>query len=334
MKRSRIYLLIVVSLALLFGWGIWRVYRAVKASMEPSVCACTVSPLASDQAAQALVQLVEQSILEKKVSLASAAQAVQQEFPYCTAISFRQQPSGLVQARIELDEPFCAVNDDRVVTSNGVLVLKHLYADDVVADLPQLHIENLSEKGSVQTSLAQTSLAQTSFSKTGLVQASISQKSLVQKGSSEIELLEKNSLVSPLLLSFLRHIPEHFFATHEVVYRSDDEIALVSREMPKNILSQEDAAKHALLQQDASKREMTKRAMAKNEVITALQPTYLCAVNTVVDHELLKRCEVVLADVEQQKMTSKKKARTALVLDLRFDKQIILYPYMGGQIHG
>lgn len=260
MKRSTIiYLFLITTAVALFGWGLWRAYRAFKASMVPTAYACVISPLSSEQAALSLKDLLGRAILEKGGSFVYTAKLVQQNFPHCTSISCRQQPSGLVQARIDLDEPFCAVNDDMIMTTRGVVVLRTLYADDALAGLPQLRLEN-----------------------------------------------QKDSSVSPYLLSFLKHVPDSLLSTHEIVYRSDDEIALVRRDM--------------------SQRENAQRDIS--------QSSYLCAVDTVIDQELLMRCDNVMADYEQQKTTSKKKARTALVLDLRFDKQVILYPHMGGQIHG
>jgi hypothetical protein len=185
-------------------------------------------------------------------------------------MSCRQQPSGLVQARIELDEPFCAVNDDMIMTTRGIVVSRTLYADEVLAGLPQLRLEN-----------------------------------------------KMGSELSSYLLSFLKHIPDSLFSTHEVIYRSDDEIALVQRDIS--------------VQHEVSKLAVLKRDVTQN---VASQAIYLCAVDTIVDQELLNRCDNVMADFEQQKTTSKKKTRTVLVLDLRFDKQVILYPHMGGQIHG
>jgi hypothetical protein len=288
MKRSTLYLLIITIIAALLGWGLFKAYRAFKVSMEPTVCICTVSPEASDQAAQALIKCIEQAILEKKGSLASATQAVQKEFPYCTSMSCHQQPSGMVQARIELDEPFCAVNDDMVMTKRGVVVSRLLYADEVLAGLPQLRIAD-----------------------------------------------QKDSSASPYLLSFLKHIPDSLLSTHEVVYRSDDEIALVRREITASEPLKYEIAQNAMAQRDALKSDVSKRTMSKSSVApsVASQAIYLCAVDTIVDQELLTRCDNVIADFEQQKIL-KKRSKTAVVLDLRFDKQVILYPHMGGQIHG
>ena len=279
MKRSTIYLFTIALATMFLGWGVVLVYRVFKSSMEPSVCICTVSEPVSDQAAQALIKLLEQAILEKKGSLASATQAVQKEFPYCTSISCRQQSSGLVQAHVEIDEPFCSVNEDMVMTTQGVVVLRTLYADEAVVGLPQLRLEN-----------------------------------------------KIGSKLSPYLLSFLRHIPDSLLSTHEVVYRSDDEIALVQRST-----EQRTTVQRATAQREHVNPAVTNIAAAQ---AIAAQPIYLCAVDTVVDRDLLKRCDKAMADLEQQKTINKKKARTAVVLDLRFDKHIILYPHMGGQVHG
>jgi hypothetical protein len=279
MKRSTIYLLGIVFAALLLGWGVALAYRAFKAAMTPSVCICEISSLSSDQAALSLKDLLGKAILEKGGSFAYAARLVQQDFPHCTSISCRQQSSGLVQAHVELDEPFCAVNDDMVMTTQGVVVLRTLYADEVLVGLPQLRIAT----------------------KTG-------------------------SELSPYLLSFLRHIPDSLLSTHEVVYRSDDEISLVQRSIEQRATEQRSIEQRELVQ-PVGKKIVTAQSIAA-------QPIYLCAVDTVVDRELLTRCDKTLADFEQQKTTSKKKARTAVVLDLRFDKHIILYPHMGGQVHG
>ena len=320
MKRSTIYLLIIALASMLLGWGVVLVYRVFKSSMEPSVCICTVSEPASDQAAQALIKLLEQAILEKKGSLSFATQAVQKEFPYCTSISCRQQSSGLVQAHVEIDEPFCSVNDDMVMTTQGVVVLRTLYADEAVVGLPQLRI-------TYQKEIVQTCLSKKNSSQTGVT----TQKDSVQTSASktvatQIDSSHADSSLSPYLLSFLRHIPDSLLSTHEIIYRSDDEIALVQRST-----EQRTTVQRATAQREHVKPAVTNLAAAQS---IAAQPIYLCAVDTVVDSDLLTRCDKAMADLEQQKTTSKKKARTAVVLDLRFDKHIILYPHMGGQVHG
>jgi len=300
MKRSVIYLSIVTIVTLLLGWGLYRVYRVFKTSMAPTRCVYLLSPLSSEQANMSFKDLFGKAIIEKGGSFVSTVQVIQQNFPHCTSISCRQQPSGVVHAQIEIDEPFCAVNDDMLLTANGTLVSKSLYSDDVVANLPQLRVEN-------------------------------TQAVLTQISSSNTELSDTRSSVSPHLLSFLRTIPESFFSTHEVVYRSDDEIFLTQRVVP-----QEEAFLQKRSQQATSLSQISERSGSKSSIQKQIEPKpmYLCAVNTVINNDLLARCETVMADLEQQKIMNKKKARTAWVLDVRFDKQVVLYPHMGGLVHG
>ena len=219
------------------------------ASLVPTACCCLVSPLSSDEAAQSLQVFLEKKILEEKMSFSQAIASVCATFPHCSSVVCHQQASGLVQSRIELDEPLCAVNDDMVLTTRGVLVAHGVYADEELVGLPHVRINEAAN---------------------GLI-------------------------VSPSQLSFFRSLPESIFLTHEIIYKNDDELLMQSK---------------------------------------GVQHAYLCAVDTVVDAALMQRCDKVLADLEQQKVTNKKKTRTAWVLDVRFDKQIILYPDMGGQVHG
>jgi len=279
MKRFLIYVCIIASMCALFGWGMWRTYKAFKASIAVTSCTCNISPLSSDQATQSLSTFLEKELIEKKQSLASVARALQQAFPHCVAFSCRQQPSGLVQARIEIGEPLCAVNDDALLTVQGVVVSKTAYADDAVIGLPKLSMDN------------------------------------VQSGS----------FLSSQLLSFLHKIPATVLATHGIVYHSDDEIVItpLQRSDAYNVLQ--------VMQGEKAQKDALLKMRAQQDMSN---PDYVCAVDTVFDADLLAKCNLVCADLEQQMITKKKKTRTAWVLDVRFDKQIILYPHMGGQVHG
>lgn len=250
MKRYIVTLLFIAVAGGLIGWGLFRAYRAFKASMEPTACVCDVSPQVSEETMVSLQARCNQLLLEKKETLAKVAQTVCQEFPQCSSIVCRQQPSGMVQVRVVCDDLLCAVNDDLLMTQKGVIVPTLAYAEHEITGLPRLRM-------------------------------AIAQNGVV---------------VAPSVISFIKQIPALLLSSHTIDYRSDDEILLVDSDTTK--------------------------------------PVYVCAVGTIVDNALLSRCEKVIRDTEQQVLASKKKARTALVLDLRFDKQIILYPYMGGQSHG
>lgn len=116
-------------------------------------------------------------------------------------------------------------------------------------------------------------------------------------------------VISPALHTFLQQMPSALLAQHLIEYLSDEEVWLVHNE-------HEGAAE------------------ASSVPAQPVTPAYVCSVATRFDEPLLGRCAQVVADLEQQQALTKKKARTAWVLDLRFDKQVILYPRMGGQVHG